>query len=102
METTTRETAFQIKKKEKKIATETERQMNLGDTKKRKQAKKVPSSFFGLFLVSLFRFTQVPLSSVRNYKTNETGESACSNHQADIATITPNEIPITFSLSKTS
>lgn len=45
METTTRETAFQIKKKEKKIATETERQMNLGDTKKRKQAKKVPSSF---------------------------------------------------------
>lgn len=59
METTTRETAFQIKKKEKKIATETERQMNLGDTKKRKQAKKVPSSFLGLFLVSQLYTLQV-------------------------------------------
>lgn len=58
METTTRETAFQIKKKEKKIATETERQMNLGDTKKRKQAKKVPF-FFGLFLVSQLYTLQV-------------------------------------------
>ena len=59
METTTRKTAFQIKKKEKKIATETERQMNLGDTKKRKQAKKVLSSFFGLFLVSQLYTLQV-------------------------------------------
>ena len=59
METTTRETAFQIKKKKKKIATETERQMNLGDTKKRKQAKKVPSSFFRLFLVSQLYTLQV-------------------------------------------
>ena len=59
METTTRETTFQIKKKKKKIATETERQMNLGDTKKRKQAKKVPSSFFGLFLVSQLYTLQV-------------------------------------------
>lgn len=55
METTTRKTAFQIKKKGKKNCLG----MNLGDTKKRKQAKKVPSSFFGLFLVSQLYTLQV-------------------------------------------
>ena len=62
METTTRETAFQIKKKEKKIATETERQMNLGDTKKRKQAKKVPFFFW-----SFLSFTSIHSSGLLKY-----------------------------------
>lgn len=52
--------------------------------------------------IVLFGFNQKPHSSEGEYKTNEIGESASFNHQANIATLTSNDMPIMPSLSKTS